>query len=309
MKTYLNDQLTTTVRQAETFKTPKNIILQSLLFLFVFLLMQIAQGIALAPVLLPELQNVKSAQDVFLLLNSSKLITAMLYSTIPPTLICFLFCKFGEKRNFSTMGLYRENAGKQYMIGLGIGFVLFSCVVGIAILLGGVKFEGFQTLSPMLLILLIGYGFQGMNEEVIYRGYFMTTIMRHHNLWWAVGLNAFFFGYAHSSNQGFSLFAMINLMLYAIMISFYMIRTNSLLGACAIHSIWNFVQGNFYGLPVSGAYSGDSVFRMSLTGSELINGGDFGLEAGLPTTIVMIAVICILLFVPFPRDKTTTNDT
>jgi hypothetical protein len=84
------------------------------------------------------------------------------------------------------------------------------------------------------------------------------------------------------------------------MISLYMLRTNSLWGACAIHSIWNFAQGNFYGLPVSGIDSGESVFKMSLKGSDFINGGAFGLEAGLPTTIVMTVSICILLFVPIP---------
>ena len=51
---------------------------------------------------------------------------------------------------------------------------------------------------------------------------------------------------------------------------------------------------------MSGIDSGESVFRMSLKGSAFINGGDFGLEAGLPTTIVMTIAICILLFVPLP---------
>ena len=101
-------------------------------------------------------------------------------------------------------------------------------------------------------------------------------------------------------NNGISLLAIINLTLCGIMFSLYMLRTDNLWGACAIHSIWNFVQGNFFGLPVSGIDSGDSVFRFSLIeGSDLANGGAFGLEGGLPCTIVLTAVILVLLFVPF----------
>jgi membrane protease YdiL (CAAX protease family) len=128
----------------------------------------------------------------------------------------------------------------------------------------------------------------------------MTSVMRNHNIWLAVGLNALFFGVGHFFNDGFNLFTLLNLMLFAGMTSLYMLRTNSIWGVCAIHSIWNFSQGNFYGLPVSGVNAGYSVFRMSLQGSEWVNGGAFGLEASIPTTIVLSICICILLFCPLP---------
>lgn len=135
------------------------------------------------------------------------------------------------------------------------------------------------------------------------RGYLMTTVLRHQNVWWAVAVNSVVFGILHGGNAGFSLLAFINLVLYAVMISFYMLRTDNLWGACAIHSIWNFVQGNFYGLPVSGIDSGETIFSMSLQGSALANGGTFGLEASLPTTIVMTAAIALLLFVPGKKQE------
>ena len=60
--------------------------------------------------------------------------------------------------------------------------------------------------------------------------------------------------------------------------------------------MWNFVQGNFYGIPVSGLEMSDSVFTTTINEElELINGGTFGAEGGLATTIVMLLCIGGLL--------------
>ena len=67
-----------------------------------------------------------------------------------------------------------------------------------------------------------------------------------------------------------------------------------------MHGIWNFSEGNFYGLPVSGTNSGDSIFSISLKGADILNGGAFGIEASLPATIILLVAIVVLLFVPLP---------
>ena len=314
MKIDTDYPLIKTVREQETFRTPQNLILQSLIFLAVFITLEIAESIGMVIGIMPRLMDWAREQmaatgnldqmEMTEKLNNMLLDPAnthiMLIATGLGTLVILLFCRVIEGRKLCTLGFFKEKAGLQYLCGLGIGFLMFSCVVGLAYIFGGLQFEGRENFSGMLFVILIGFGIQGMSEEVTCRGYFMTTVLRHHNVWWAVGLNSLFFGLMHGANDGFSLFALFNLILYAVMISLYTLRTNSLWGSCAIHSIWNFAQGNFYGLPVSGIDSGESVFRMSLKGSALINGGDFGLEAGLPTTIVMTVCIVILLFVPMP---------
>ena len=323
MKLYTDYPLMQTVREQETFRTPKNLILQCLIFYAVFWVLQIAESIGMVIAIMPRLMDwarnqmtqtgTLDQEEMLEKINNMLLDPAnthiMLLCTGFGTLVILLFCRVIEGRKLRTLGFFRKKAGIQYLCGLGIGFVMFSCVVGLAYLFGGLQFEGRESFSGMLFVVLLGFGIQGMSEEVTCRGYFMTTVMRHHNIWWAIGLNSLFFGLMHNANDGFSLFALLNLILYAVMISLYTLRTNSLWGSCAIHSIWNFAQGNFYGLPVSGIDSGESVFRMSLKGSALINGGDFGLEAGLPTTIVMTICIMILLFVPMPfLDNKSTSE-
>lgn len=309
-----------TVREQEVFRTPKNIFLQCLIFGIVFSFMALAEGIGTIIGIMPRLtkfwreqmiqadtlDSTELTEKINHLLADSENTHIMLLCTGLGTLVVLFFCRVIEGRKLYTMGFSKEKAGLQYLSGILIGFVMFSSVVGLAWLMGGLQFEGRQSFSGMLAVILLGFGIQGMSEEVMCRGYLMTTVMRHHSVWLAIGVNALFFGILHAANAGFSLFAMLNLMLYAVMISLYTLRTNSLWGACAIHSIWNFAQGNFYGLPVSGIDSGESVFKMSLKGSDFINGGAFGLEAGLPTTIVMTIWICVLLFMPLPfLDKKT----
>lgn len=323
MKINEHNHLMQTVRAAETFNTPKNLFLQCLIMLVVFMALQMAEGFGMVIGAMPrlmdwareqivsggELDRQEMTEKIYSMMADPEMMYIMLFCTGLGTLVVLFFCRIIEGRKFRTMGFFKEKAGLQYLSGLVIGFVMFSCVVGLAYLFGGLKFEGKQEFSVMIFVALLGYGIQGMSEEVMCRGYFMTSVLRRHNLWWAVGLNALFFGLMHASNSGFSLFALFNLMLYAVMISLYMLRTSSLWGACAIHSIWNFAQGNFYGLPVSGLNSGASVFSMSLTGSDWINGGEFGLEAGIPTSVVMIISICILLFVPLPFLDKKTEET
>ncbi len=186
----------------------------------------------------------------------------------------------------------------QYRTGSGICHVY--SVLLLNLLFGGVKFEGMQNYSIVtVLLMLAGYLFQGMSEEVICRGFMMSSTLRHHGVWLAVIINSVFFGLAHLGNSGVNFLAVFNIILYGVFMSLYVLRTGSLWGSCAIHSIWNFVQGNFYGMPVSGIDSGDSIFRFSLNnGMELVNGGTFGSEAGICTLIVLILSTVVLFLVP-----------
>lgn len=324
MKLQVNYPLVERVREPEVFRTPKNIFLKLLIFVPVFFIMQLAQMVVLVPAVLPrmfaevsrelelsggELSEERANEIVNTIFMDSGNTTLMLFATVMTTIVALLFCRVVEGRKLNTIGFKKEGGLVQYLIGLAAGFVMFSAVVLIALAMGGLEWHGYVGGSvTTLLLVLVGFGIQGMSEEVMCRGYLMTTILRHHPVWLAVGINSLIFGLLHAPNDGFNLFALLNLILYAVMISLYVLRTDNLWGACALHSIWNFVQGNFYGLPVSGIDSGDSVFSMSLTGSALANGGAFGLEASLATTIVMLAGIAILLFVPNPFAKNADSE-
>ena len=318
MKLQIESPLIRTVRESQPHRIPENLILKILIFGCVVMVALTVQTALILPflakdllALMKEMYSGGGTPDInafterlTAIAGNSKYVIPSLFATIGTTLTVLLWCRFGEGRKLRTLGFVKEHAFPQYLIGLLAGFVTFSAIVGVAVVFGGVEFTGFKGQFTLpLLLTFVGFLLQGMSEEVVCRGFMMTSTLRHHNIWWAIGVNSVVFAVMHSFNNGLSLFALLNLILSGVTFSLYMLRTGSIWGACAFHSIWNFVQGNFYGLPVSGISAGDTVFSFGFKGSALVNGGDFGLEAGIAATIVLSIWIVCLLFVPNPFAK------
>ena len=321
LKLQIESPLTGIVRKPRTHRIPKEIYLQLPIYVFAFVVMQLVECAFMLPMIYDSFMDwqaqkllhesngelytfrrvVDELTDIMMFPENFKI---MLFCTGAGTLAIFLWCRLIEGRKLRTLGFIKQGAVKQYLLGLLAGAVTFSAVVGIGALTGGLHFEGYRgQFTVSLLLIFIGFLIQGMSEEVLCRGYILTSTLRHHNMWWAAGINSVLFSAMHFANKGYSVFAFINLTLIALVFSLYVLRTGNLWGTCAFHSIWNFSQGNFYGLPVSGLNSGDSIFAMSLNGSSIFNGGDFGLEASIGTTIVSVIWIFVLLFVPNPFAK------
>jgi len=84
--------------------------------------------------------------------------------------------------------------------------------------------------------------------------------------------------------------------LFGIFAGVYFIRRGNIWGVAAVHSIWNFAQGNIFGVLVSGNDFGTTIFTSTINENlTILNGGDFGLEGGILTTIVMVAGIVIMM--------------
>lgn len=231
------------------------------------------------------------------MLNSAPYMICSLFSTIAMIGIVLLFCKLIQKRNPDTLGFTRKNLVKEYLIGAVVGFAIFSIALLICVVTGAVRLEGISTsLAPgVILLFAVGYLFQGMAEEVLCRGYFMVSIGRRYPMIVAVLANSLFFAVLHLANAGISVLAFVNLTLFGIFASLYFIRRGSIWGIGAVHSIWNFTQGNFYGVQVSGMAKTASVLDSTMVeGKELVNGGAFGLEGGLGVTIVLVVGILVL---------------
>ncbi|MGN0396087.1 MAG: CPBP family intramembrane glutamic endopeptidase [Coprococcus sp.] len=221
-----------------------------------------------------------------------------LFCTSIVILTAIIYCTKIEKRSLYSMGLKKEHAGKNYAIGFIIGFVLFSICALLAVLFGGMSFKGINKgVNPGIVFLyLIGYGIQGFSEEITFRGYFMISIMKKNSVAKAVIINSLAFAICHMLNPGLTVVAFINLTLVGIFMSLYVIRTNDLWGAAAYHSMWNFAQGIIYGISVSGTDAKSAIIKTENIGSNIINGGVFGIEASILTTIVMLAAVVILLY-------------
>ena len=126
----------------------------------------------------------------------------------------------------------------------------------------------------------------------------MISVASRSSILLAVMSNSILFALLHIFNNGIDVIPLINLTLFGIFASIYALKMDSIWGICALHTTWNFAQGNLFGIKVSGIDTQVSLFSFKLneTGT-IINGGSFGLEGGLAVTLVLVIGIVILLAV------------
>ena len=112
-------------------------------------------------------------------------------------------------------------------------------------------------------------------------------------------LTSLSFGLLHGGNAGFSVIPFINLILISIFFALLSLSTQEIWTVCAAHSIWNFAQGNLFGLGVSGTQSAARLIQTdyTLTSYPFLTGGDFGPEGGLIVTGIIVLSLLILFFI------------
>lgn len=219
--------------------------------------------------------------------------------------ILWLWLKFFEKRPFWTMGYELKNALMQYGRGFLFGTIMFAGAVGILALFKSVEFEfgdpaaqGFPALGGVTLV-LVGWIVQGGAEEILMRGWVLPVIGARTRPWIGLLVSSVLFSLLHLLNPGLSVIAVVNLALFGVFAGFYAMREGSLWGISALHTVWNWVQGNFFGFEVSGMNaSGGTLINLTESGADWLTGGPFGPEGGLAVTVVLVIGTALTLFWP-----------
>ena len=229
--------------------------------------------------------------------------------------ILWLWLYLFEKRPYWTLGYELQNAARQYGRGFLIGAVMFASAVGILAIFGSVKFEqgatsnqGFAALSGVTVV-LFGWIVQGGAEEVLMRGWVLPVIGARTRPWIGLLVSSVLFACLHLLNPGLSVIAMVNLALFGMFAGLYAMREGSLWGISALHTVWNWVQGNFFGFEVSGTNaSGGTLFNLMETGADWLTGGRFGPEGGLAVTAVLLAASALTILLPGPTRSASGLD-
>lgn len=301
------------------------LVVQILMFIVVFLIASFVGSIPQIIILLSDfatmvqeiVRGTITLENIDVLINkmleTRPFLYATLFGTLLSSIVVILWSRFVEKRSLKSIGFKRKNAFRSYLIGLLIGFIMFSLVVGINLLSGAMTIEAVTenlniTTLGFILVFFIGFIFQGAFEEILVRGYFMVNIGAKYKVITALLVSSIIFAILHGANTGITFLSLINLILIAVFWGLHVICFDNIWGACAMHSIWNFAQGNFYGINVSGLNITDSIFiATSVPGKELINGGAFGAEGGTATTSVILLAIAILLLYMKKKGKFLNN--
>ncbi len=214
-----------------------------------------------------------------------------------------MWLRFFEKRPFWTLGYELKNAAMQYARGFLIGMLMFGGAVGLLAASGNTAFEkgdptqqGLAALGGVVIV-LIGWVVQGGAEEVVFRGWMLPTLGARYRPWVGLLVSSLLFALLHGRNPGLSVLALVNLVLFGVFAGLYAMREGSIWGISALHSVWNWVQGNFFGFEVSGTNaSGGTLINLMETGQDWLTGGTFGPEGGLAVTIVLVIGIVTTIF-------------
>lgn len=212
-------------------------------------------------------------------------------------LLIFLRVKFREKRPLASLGFDREGMVPKYLIGFGIGVAMFTGVVLILFWTGNIVVRENFTLQYLggVLILLPAWMIQSATEEILARGWLMNVIGARYNALIGIWASSLFFGFIHLLNPHVDAIAVINIVLVGLFLSLYVVKTQNLWGVCGFHAAWNWAQGNIYGFAVSGLTpDGSTIFKMEYNDANWMNGGNFGPEAGLAATALLVLGICMV---------------
>lgn len=239
--------------------------------------------------------------------NDAIQLTALFMTTM--TVIAFLLASrkyYG--RSFRSLGLIRHHALRQYLLGLVIGFVMITGAAGIALATGALEYKGLQDVSLIVIgAYLLAFIIQGFSEELVMRGFFMNAYAARKGMFAAIIVNSVVFAMLHLGNDGVSVLAMINLILAGIVFSLMAAYFDNIIVCSAAHSMWNFAQGNLFGVLVSGIYLPSTVMRFqNVPGMDWLSGGAFGLEGGIAVTVIEILSILLLCYVHAKKEKHST---
>ena len=136
-----------------------------------------------------------------------------------------------------------------------------------------------------------------LKKKTLIRGWVLPVIGARYKPWIGLLVSSLIFALLHGLNPGLSVVALVNLALFGAFAGLYAMREGSIWGISALHSVWNWVQGNFFGFEVSGTNaSGGALLNLMETGEDWLTGGTFGPEGGLAVTIVLLVAITVILF-------------
>lgn len=249
------------------------------------------------------------------LLTQIDLPMLLIANFLPIYFLVWAWISIFEQRPFWTVGLEWSEGMYKYLRGLLIGFVMFTAVVIVLAVFGMLEVESIDPSGSTAatvnaaIVLLMAWIIQGGAEEVLARGFLLPVIGIRWGTAAGVTVSALLFAALHLLNPNLSLLGVVNLALFGLFTAVFALYEGGIWGVCAIHSAWNWTQGNFFGLQVSGIDQESAImFNLMEAGPDMLTGGRFGPEGGLITTAVLLAGIALLALAQRRRTRAATAD-
>ncbi len=205
-------------------------------------------------------------------------------------------CKNFDKRDLKSLMLTLSI--KNAIIGFLIGIVIMFAFAFVTFLVGFIDFK-FQGITIDLLWGFIFYLLVAATEEIIFRGYVLANLTDRYSSRSALIVSSILFGVVHLGNDHLTIVGLVTISLSGLLMGMVTLKTKTISTAIGLHWSWNFVQGNVFGLSVSGLNE-SGVFIPTRLATEVITGGDFGAEGSLiALALVTLTVLALRDFLSY----------
>ncbi|MEP6945243.1 MAG: type II CAAX endopeptidase family protein [Acidobacteriota bacterium] len=272
------------------------------IFVVAFILVSAVLSLAAYGILLAIGVRPERGGPAFLILNG-------ILALGPALLIGGLCGRFLEGLPYRALGASLTKRWlSHFLLGCIAGAATLSFGVAIAAAFGGLKFNydadaGTTAIVTSLAMSFLVFAVAAAFEEALFRGYVLQTFSRAGLAWLAILLTSIFFGAVHLGNPGATVFSTINTILAGIWFSIAYLKTRDLWFVWGMHLMWNWMQGSFFGIEVSGLTSiSTSPFLKEIDkGPAWLTGTTYGIEAGIVSTIALILSTLVIHFLPIAR--------
>lgn len=217
-------------------------------------------------------------------------------------MVTIFYWKKIEKSTIKSLGFHHKVT--DYFLGIAWAVSLLVAIIAIMLFSGDIVFTGINENANYgyMVALLLGMMIQGAAEEALCRGFLQTVLMKKVPVFVAILISATAFAYPHFSTlfeaeTEYTMTGVVNLFLISIIFSMLTIQRRNIWVACGLHSIWNFLLYGVFGLTLSGNEASETgMFCFEIRKCSIINGGEYGLEAGMVTALVLMLVAALLIW-------------
>lgn len=231
-------------------------------------------------------------------LNEPWFLTSSIATLLVTLLVCYLFIKFIDKKDWSYIRLISHKRLKRFLTGFLAASIVVSLLTILTLLFNvveiNIELRPFHSILGYFLLAVFGIFVLALNEELIVRGYILRTFENHLNVAAAVIFSSILFSIAHLFNPNVSLIASVNIFLMGCLVALVCIYQNSLWLPIGLHFGWNFSLW-FFNFPVSGLKLPNPLFHLEYNEYSFLSGLKFGPEDSLLLTILLSGILIYLL--------------
>ncbi len=215
-----------------------------------------------------------------------------------------LYTKYIEKRK--ALEISSNKSWSEFGLGFLISLILVGLIVFIFYVFGSYKISAWNTNKRVVIDFFFKFLMGGLIEEIIFRLIIFKLTEELLGSWFALGIQAVLFGFAHMYNENATLFTSFAVIIVGgILYTSAFMYTHRIWLPMGIHTGWNYFQSAIFGMPNSGTpYKG--LIIPDVQGAQWFTGGSFGIEASYIAILLCLAAGIYFIIKSVKADQIVT---